>query len=111
MEDKSNVWMEEEIGFCEGMKRNHEAEGSMDKPNHAKVNDVEAFGGRTAKVKGVVNDDNGSEGPLEELRNGHRKWRAFDERIEKWPSEVDGESFWLMLCTIIVIWTVNDRWV
>jgi hypothetical protein len=49
IEDKRNVWMEEEIGFCKGMKRNHEAEGSMDKPNCAKVNGVAAFDGRTAK--------------------------------------------------------------
>jgi len=49
MEDKRNVSMEDEIGFCEGMKRNHEREGSMDKPNRANVNGVAAFDGRTAK--------------------------------------------------------------
>jgi len=64
--------MEEEIGFCEGMKRNHEAKGSMDKPNRAKVNGMAAFDGQTAKVKGIVNVNDGSKGPPEELRNGHR---------------------------------------
>jgi len=47
MEDKSNVSKEKEIGFCKGMKRNHEAEGSTNKPNQAK--DVAAFEGRTVK--------------------------------------------------------------